>query len=353
MRIISLNVRGLGSKAKRTEVRNLIRSYNVDFCMIQETKKECMDQSYCFRLWGGREIDWYARDSIGRSGGILSLWNMNNLVTISKWNLDGAVVVSGLWGSERIECCLINVYAPCTIRGKGILWEKLIQVVRQNSSCVYVAGDFNAVRTSQERAGKSEIGQRRIEADFNLFIAEAGLLDLQLQGRAFTWYKRDGSCKSRLDRFLVNSAWLNLWPDLIQKGLPRSISDHVPILLMDLKRNWGPKPFKFVNAWIHHPNFSEEIGKKWADIHIEGWAGFVIKEKLKAMRSECKSWSEIHFNTRKTSIENRKQNILRLDMLDDALGLSEDEIIERSKENSMLLRDLGQLEKVSVGRSCP
>lgn len=93
------------------------------------------------------------------------------------------------------------------------------------------------------------------------------------------------------------------------------------------------------------------MGKKWVETQIEGWAGFVIKEKLKVMRTVCKSWSDTHFNHRDISIETRKQNILRLDMLDDALGLSEDEVIERSRENALLLLDLGQKETVLSQRA--
>ncbi|KAL8557528.1 hypothetical protein ACS0TY_004824 [Phlomoides rotata] len=72
-------------------------------------------------------------------------------------------------------------------------------------------------------------------------------MDLPLHGRTFSWYRPDGTCKSRLDRILISSSWLNLWPYSFQRGLKRSISDHCPIILEDIGKDWGPKPFRGIN----------------------------------------------------------------------------------------------------------
>jgi len=37
-------------------------------------------------------------------------------------------------------------------------------------------------------------------------------VELPIVGKKFTWYKSDGSAKSRLDRFLVSLEWLQMWP---------------------------------------------------------------------------------------------------------------------------------------------
>lgn len=38
------------------------------------------------------------------------------------FKLDGAVIINGLWGLERVECCIVNVYAPCLLaEKKGIM----------------------------------------------------------------------------------------------------------------------------------------------------------------------------------------------------------------------------------------
>lgn len=52
MKLISLNIRGLGSTVKRKEVLSLISKLRVDICCIQETKIESMDVNLCKTVWG-------------------------------------------------------------------------------------------------------------------------------------------------------------------------------------------------------------------------------------------------------------------------------------------------------------
>ncbi|KAL8549194.1 hypothetical protein ACS0TY_008154 [Phlomoides rotata] len=97
--------------------------------------------------------------------------------------------------------------------------------------CICVIGDFNSVRDVNERDGRSMLPNLRDIASFNGFVSGSGLIDLPLHGRKFSWYKPDGSCKSRIDRSLVNHEWISRWPNSSLIGLRRSISDHCPIVL--------------------------------------------------------------------------------------------------------------------------
>lgn len=49
--------------------------------------------------------------------------------------------------------------------------------------------------------------------EFNDLIAMNNLIELPLRGRSFTWYRKDGSCMSKLDRIFVNEEWMNKWPN--------------------------------------------------------------------------------------------------------------------------------------------
>lgn len=70
-----------------------------------------------------------------------------------------------------------------------------------------MVGNFNEIRHSGERVGTgNNIDDRDTEA-FDDFIVNNQLIDQPLFGRCFTWYRPDGSCKSRLDRILVNTEW--------------------------------------------------------------------------------------------------------------------------------------------------
>lgn len=95
--------------------------------------------------------------------------------------------------------------------------------------------------------------------EFNEFLDKMEMSDLPLLGRGFTWCNSvEGDKWSRIDRFVLDPEWLEVFR-LKQRGLPRSVSDHCPLLLMEDKRNWGPKPFRFLNAWFLHPNLKQMV----------------------------------------------------------------------------------------------
>ncbi|KAL7176644.1 hypothetical protein ACSBR2_030063 [Camellia fascicularis] len=119
-----------------------------------------------------------------------------------------------------------------------------------------------------ERKGCSR--RERGMKDFNELLDILELNDLPMLGRIFTWCNAlDEDRWSRIDRFLLEPSWLERY-QLKQWGLPRSISDHCPILLMKDQKDWGPKPFRFINAWTLHPKFNAEVKKPWEEIQIVG-----------------------------------------------------------------------------------
>ncbi|KAL8515928.1 hypothetical protein ACS0TY_014579 [Phlomoides rotata] len=319
MKILSYNIRGLGSRAKSRDIRELIRSHGVDFCCIQETKKENIDEFLGKSVWGDGRFGWAFREAEGRSGGILSIWNSDLFVAVSCWHMKGAAIVNGLWRSERINCCIVNIYAPCPLNERIELWDRLQIIISQNqSSCLCIAGNFNSIRRESERNGRRSSSCKRDITAFDEFIRNTGVVDLPLHRRLYTWYKPDGSCRSRIDRILVNSLWMSQWPNVVQKGLRRSISDHFPILL----------------------EVMEFVISKWGSYEVEGWGGFVLKEKLKRLKADIKKWNKEVFGMIDEKIEKRKQVILKLDMIDETLGLKENEISLRNEERARLFQDM-------------
>ncbi|GKU99298.1 hypothetical protein SLEP1_g12166 [Rubroshorea leprosula] len=57
------------------------------------------------------------------------------------------------------------------------------------------------------------------------------------------------------------------------------------------KVDWGPKPFRFFDAWLEQPRCKEVITSAWCDNEVEGWNGFKIKEKLKRTKKALKERS--------------------------------------------------------------
>lgn len=187
--------------------------------------------------------------------------------------------------------------------------------------------------------GMSNDNDSRERDFFEEFINQSNLFDVPLRERYFTWYRPNGTCKSRLDRVLINEEWLEKWPGVMLKGLDKSLSDHCPILLYLNCKDWGPRPFRFLNIWTSHPNFLEFVESRWSTYAVEGWAGFVLKEKLKLLRADLKTWNSEVFGDIDTSINLKKTRIGEIDRIDDVFGLVEDEVVERKKIAAELLRD--------------
>ncbi|KAL8543706.1 hypothetical protein ACS0TY_004319 [Phlomoides rotata] len=113
--------------------------------------------------------------------------------------------------------------------------------------------------------------------------------------RKFTWYKDNGTCCSRIDRFLVSNNLCSMWPNLKQSGLKRTFSDHAPILLeASNKVDWGPIPFKIVNWWIDQKDFRILVDNTWKNSKVVGWGGYILIEKLKSVKFAIKNWKKVN-----------------------------------------------------------
>lgn len=52
MKILSYNVRGLGSSVKKNELKDLINKHKIEFCCVQETRLKLISNVDCKLIWG-------------------------------------------------------------------------------------------------------------------------------------------------------------------------------------------------------------------------------------------------------------------------------------------------------------
>ncbi|KAK8549865.1 hypothetical protein V6N13_055430 [Hibiscus sabdariffa] len=99
-----------------------------------------------------------------------------------------------------------------------------------------MGGDFNIVCKTEERVGVSiKRGEMR---EFSEFIDAHNLIDPPLSGGVYTWSNfRKRPALSRLDRFLISPEVLIDWPDIVQRLMPKNISDHNPVSISMVKLN--------------------------------------------------------------------------------------------------------------------
>ncbi|KAL7198644.1 hypothetical protein ACSBR2_021029 [Camellia fascicularis] len=145
----------------------------------------------------------------------------------------------------------------------------------------------------------------------------------------YTWCNSIARDKwSRIDRVLVDPKWLEVF-NLKLWGLPRLISDHCPLLLMEDERDWGPKPFRIINAWSLHPCFPAFVEKTWKEAEVEGWAGFVLLKKLKILKFELKAWHKEVFGSVNVKLKEAEEKLHFLDLAAESRDLDEAERTRR------------------------
>ncbi|RVW76691.1 hypothetical protein CK203_047573 [Vitis vinifera] len=114
--------------------------------------------------------------------------------------------------------------------------------------------------------------------------------ELGLAGRpplargVFTWSGRpEQPVLGKLDRFLVTPSWLDNFSGVIQRRLPRPVSDHFPILLEGGGLRRGPSPFRFENMWLKVEGFLDLIRSWWREIEVRGTASYRLAAKTKEL----------------------------------------------------------------------
>ncbi|XP_058755940.1 uncharacterized protein LOC131629163 [Vicia villosa] len=276
------------SLVKRRRIHQIITSGKADVFLIQETKLRSCSEATAKSFWCEEGIEFSVTDSEGMSGGLIILWKASKVNVIGSFRGDGflgIIVESKEFESKECPLYICNVYSPCGLSSKRVLWKNLLDVKeRFNDGEWLIGGDFNSVKNGGERRGRSALGNQEEWEEFAGFISDVGLEDVPCKGKIFSWISSDGRAKSRIDHFLVSSNLVNWYGVVGQHIGDRDISDHCPIWLVVDKMDWGPKPFKFNNEWFNHKEFIGFVEKEWKDMFVQGRGDFVLKEKLRLLK---------------------------------------------------------------------
>ena len=178
-------MRGANESTKRKVIKSVIRKQKVDLFCIQETKVQVMSDRVVSSLGSGRFLDWKALDACGSAGGILICWD-KRVLDLLEWE-EGQFSLSCRFRivDNGVIWVFTGVYDPFTRVERECLWEEVgvIRGIWEGPWCL--GGDFNITLSQSERSRQGRItsAMRRFEEVVN----ELGLVDLQLQGGAFTW----------------------------------------------------------------------------------------------------------------------------------------------------------------------
>ncbi|GKA52728.1 RNA-directed DNA polymerase, eukaryota [Tanacetum coccineum] len=176
--------------------------------ILEKPKLDCISDMDVKVLWGNYKFEYTISEAVGNSGGILCVWDPSVFRKEHHVVSDNFVALYGSWVSNQAKLLVVSIYAP--------------QCMEDRLGSVYNAQGAN---------------------EFNSFISNSGLVEIQLEGYSFTWSLQSAKKMSKLDRFFVSDGLLSLFPHLSGICLDRHLSDHRPILLREVVTDYGVLPF--------------------------------------------------------------------------------------------------------------
>ncbi|GJR38290.1 RNA-directed DNA polymerase, eukaryota [Tanacetum coccineum] len=293
-------------------------------------------------LWGNSNYDYVCSESLGNSGGILCIWEASIFKKINTTVSDNFIAIYGTWLPTNSKILFIAIYAPQQTSCKRKLWDYISNIVGRWNGESIIMGDFNEVRSSEERRGScfNPYSARY----FDRFISNAGLVDVTLEGYAFTWAHPSASKMSKLDRFLVSDGIFSLFPSITAICLDRHLSDHRPILLREVKLDFGPTPFRFYHSWFDYVGFDDMIKLSWHSFSHSDTSGMIrFKKKLQDLKKIIRSW----IKAKKLEISGSKNEMIsELGAIDKDMdrGVFDDDTVFRRFELKHKLLNVSEME---------
>ncbi|GJU28851.1 RNA-directed DNA polymerase, eukaryota [Tanacetum coccineum] len=293
-------------------------------------------------MWGNSNYDFVFSESVGNSGGILCMWEESifkkDYATIS----DSFVAIYGTWIPNKTKVLIVSIYASQEPRLRRVLWDYILILLGRWNGESILMGDFNEMRSNEERRRTSFNPSNA--SFFNKFIFSSGLIDIKMKGYSYTWSHPSAEKMSKLDRFIVSEGILNLFPSITALCLDRHLSDHRPILLREVKVDFGPTPFRFYHSWFKLSGFDEMVEHTWSGYDFSDNNKMIrFKKKLQELKRAIRLWIR---DKKSQTVGFKNQIILELRDIDkklDQLGPN-DSLIARRHELKCNLNDLKEME---------
>ncbi|PWA51973.1 RNA-directed DNA polymerase, eukaryota, Reverse transcriptase zinc-binding domain protein [Artemisia annua] len=275
------------------------------------------------RIWGNNNFGMDFLGSVGQSGGLLCLWDKGAFSHSSTIKNRNFLLVSGMLKGLNEVINVLNVYAPQGVVAKRVLWEHIGALVASSSGMWVILGDFNAVRFPEDRLGS--VFKNSCARNFNAFIHCSGLMEFSMKGRRFTCSRDNGKKLSKIDRFLVCSSFFNKWPEACLRALPSLHSDHCPLLLTTVSKNFGLRPFRIFNSWLSKLGFEEVVCEAASMVNSGDPPDVFLSKKFRRIRESIKKWNKEMLDKENVDEEAARVEIENLETEMEVRSLSEEE----------------------------
>lgn len=195
------------------------------------------------------------------------------------------------------------VYASNLRAERVSLWVELIDLQNQFSlgnAPWMIGGDFNQILHHEEHSLLEVNVLDPQMLKLRDCLLQIGVFDLRYRGPQFTWSNKQpiGLIAKKIDRLLVNAAFIVKYPNCAAFFLPPLFSDHCACLI-DLSHSLptaGTKPFKFFNYLYKHPDFMNVVNSAWSRFDRAVPTLTDLCWKLKSIKVDLKTLNRENFS---------------------------------------------------------
>ncbi|XP_070008698.1 uncharacterized protein [Nicotiana sylvestris] len=194
----------------------------------------------------------------------------------------------------RIVQNVTLVYAKCDAIERIELWDSLYAMAADMDVPWLVGGDFNVIWDDEEKFGGRPVTLNKVD-HFRHCMNTCNLFDLGFKGSIYTWWngRAEEDCIfKRLDKCMANIDFQQMFPRIEVTHLPKTGSDHCPMLLKcNLESTVVKKSFRFLNFWTKHSTFKDVVNENWnADFEANPFTLF--NHKMKKVKKGLSQWSK-------------------------------------------------------------
>ena len=214
LHFVSLNVRGIRDKTKRSKVFSWLRAQKTDIACLQETfwTKELEDK--VASEWNG---PCYFTNGSNHSKGVSIMIRKNvPLEIVNVYTKDDGRTIALRLVYQNTCYLLLNVYAPTKLSDKSAFFKNLLDWfnnIKKIGDLLICGGDWNTTQTSSlDTRGASHV--YRLPQTFRKFIQKSKLVDVWRKmyptKKQFTWRQNSLGVYSRLDYWLISTSLYSL-----------------------------------------------------------------------------------------------------------------------------------------------
>ena len=191
-------------------------------------------------------------------------------------------------------------------------WSILKNLNRSLSLPWLCASDFNEIVKSYEKKGDRARPESQMK-DFYEVLDECGFANLGFTGQEFTWCKRlTGGVMmwERLDRAVVNTEWISLFPGYLVTHLDTIFSNHKPLSIhMEGLPIRNQRPWRFEQVWLNEESCHTTMATAWENSSFSSNPMFVVKANAKHCQRKLKEWSKASFGNISRALVKKKQQV--------------------------------------------